>query len=91
MERYKVSQLKNIERAVIHVDNCEQVKHIDKIFGKNHDYLYKSLEYRDKNQCIEIKNNQHSSLRYFTEVGYLIIKYNQIDFEENLLNNIEIW
>lgn len=91
MERYTIEQLKNRGNAVVHVDNCEQVKHIDKVFDKNHDYLYKSLEYKKGNQCIEIKNSQHSSLEYFTEAGYLIVKYDQIDFEENLLNNIQIW
>lgn len=91
MKKYTIEKLNNSTKIVVNVDNCEQIKKLDEIFKTCHDYLYNRLSYKDGNQCINIKNTEHSDTDYYMETGYTIIPFSQIDFQENLVECIEIW
>lgn len=72
MKNLSVEYVKN-NKVAISVETTDEVRKCDEILGCDHRYLYDSLAYNSKNQCITISGS-HSSLSYYKNAGYEIIK-----------------
>ena len=89
MERYTISKLgdkiDNHRWNVVHINNKEEYDKLKKYFPNMDNYNY--------NYYLISSHNSGTAQNKSTyeESGYFHINFEQIDFEENLLNNIQIW
>ena len=99
MERFTIKQLQN-NLIQVRCDTIEQANKIWKASGQND---YWNIGNKDTKEyyilCYRETKSYHSYPAWMEDGQYFkkeygvdkTIEFNQIDFEENLLNNIQIW
>lgn len=96
MERFTIQQIEDGKIAIRIRDKEEGRKVVSKMKSK-YTGSFPMDEYNEfciapfKNNGVNDGKICHCNKNHYTSNDYIVIEFNQIDFEENLLNNIQIW